>query len=198
MDKADILTAVIERTGRADLRDIDTELYGVLVDITNRHAFLKGNEEQSWVINTKSYDFPTDAVKILHITAKEPDSDNITTLLEIPFRTFLINANDKGAPKCYAVYNKKIYPYPTPDKDYTATIYYQKTHPADFYNILLDNTFKECVISGVCAEVFKALGQANEFQLHYASYEKHLSTLAINARGKEINEVDGYYTEGQK
>jgi hypothetical protein len=199
MTKAEILAVIKTRTGRTDLTDIDSELLAVLIDMTARHAFLKSSEEQSWVDGTASYDFPDNANKILDITEKltSASAGDTTRVSKISFRDYLnrnIGANDEGEPQYYAVYNKKIYVYPTPNDTYTGTVYYQYLHPSDLDNILLDDEFKECVVEGTCFKIMEGLGiGATEGAIHYQNYENQLSVLARNARDEEIDTVRGYY-----
>jgi hypothetical protein len=191
MTKADILAAVIKRTGRTDLTEVDAELLAVLIDATARHAFLKSITTQSWTAGMLSVAFPAGATRILHITL--PDSEPLT---KIPFSQYLsygVSAADTGEPTEFATDNSLIYPWTIPEKTYAATVYSQITHPSDLTTILLSDRFKECVISGVCFKVFSNLEMGDEANGQYQIYENQLAMAASKLLDEQTETVAGYY-----
>ena len=66
--------------------------------------------------------------------------------------------------------------YPTPDKAYTFTVYYSYIHPEQ-ETILLGDDFKQCVIEGVCYEVYKSKGIPEKGLHHKQSYEEEMKKL---------------------
>jgi hypothetical protein len=199
MTKAEILASVKTRTGRTDLTDIDAELLAILVDATARHAFLKTTASQSWASGMRSIAFPTGATRILHITERltSSTSGENEPLARIPFKQYLSYAAsdaDTGEPSEFATDNSLIYPYTIPNAAYTATVYYQYTHPSDLATISLDDRFKECVTSGVCFIVMGGqLGMPDENSIHYKVYESQLAMLASKVMDEQTETVAGYY-----
>lgn len=165
MTKAEVLAAVNSRTNR-ELTDVDTELGGVLKKLSTDYDFLQKSGTITTEAGTREYDLPDYANNVIAVQ----DLD------KLDFND-LIRRTSEGSPSYYALFGKKIVFAPIPSAEEAITIYYSYSHPDDLSDILFDDRFKECVIEGVCYEVYKGVGQAELGMAHKIAYVGHLNLL---------------------
>jgi len=199
MTPAEILTAVKARTGRTSITSIATELDGVLKDITKRYDFLKDYKTVTLTAAQSDYDIEADlAITELKEVLEVRDSDG-EEISKVDNRGGFLDktaSESTGTPTLWWVYDKRgtsamskmLFFYPTPDTAESVTIYYSFYHPTPTSVILLPDTFKECVIEGVCYEIYRGLGEADKGQAHKLEYEAKLARL-ISQEPEDLSKV---------
>lgn len=172
MTTAEILAAVKSRTGRGSaITSIDAELAGVLKAITTDYEFLQKSGTITTASGTREYSLPEYCNNV-----KEVLDEECIPIVKADFN-LVIRGTATGEPAYYSLYGQKILFHPIPDDEYTITVYYAYSHPDSLDTILLDNRFKECVIEGVCYEVYKGIGEPELGTAHRAAYFEQLNIL---------------------
>lgn len=202
MTKTEILAEVRERTGRGTgISDIDDELNGVLKAITEKFDFLKHYKAVTLTVDKDSYDVEDDLAitelkEVLEIRNGDGDVINKAENRE----QFLDDkaGNSAGTPTLWWMRDKRessgmtkeLMFSPTPSTAEVVTIYHSFFHPTvvGAEVILLQDTLKECVIEGVCYEIYKGLDQADKGLAHKQTYEEQLRNV-IGAQPGELSKV---------
>ncbi len=184
MTKADILTEVRKRTGRGtSITDIDAEIDAVLKDITTTHTFLSTSKSFTLTADISGYNIKT-AIGITglkYVLSITDDDDKLLDEAE-NLEVFLRKSRTEssGTPNLWLVYDGKLLLYPTPDEAIAITIYYSFIHPVvGTDDIQLPDNFKDCIIEGVCYEVFRGLSQAERGRAHQLEYFSKLHKLIM-------------------
>lgn len=203
MTKTEILAEVRARTGRKTaVVDIDDELNGVLKNITTKFDFLKHYKTVTLTAGDDTYDIEddlaiTDLKEILEIRNSDGDivtkADNRQAFLDEkaseasgnpPTLWWIADKRETAS------MTKELMIAPTPSEVDTITIYHSFYHPtvSGTEVILLTDIFKECVIEGVCYEVYKGLGIPEKGLGHKNEYEEKLNII-ISAQPQESYKV---------
>jgi len=186
--KANILTAVKARTGRTELTDIDTELEGILRDLSSRWPFLeKVDATLTLTINVANMDLPADfrgvsAVKMTVTGAK-------LTPQTFGQLTALLSANStSGVPTRYAIFNDDLYVYPAPSSALGVTMYYSY-ETGDSDSIPFADCFREAITQGVCFKIYEGkslLGEVAAADMHLKLYEQQIDVLKARYANRQV------------
>jgi len=193
--KAEILTVLNARLNRAET-DIDEEIRSALYDLSNM-----ANWKDLWTSDTTNTLTAGDTYLSLPDNFKELDaivlndgSEDGEPLKPLVggFREWLRrregeSSSDYDEPEYYVIRGKRFYLDPVSDdndgNDYTATIYFWRTHPNDLDNILFGEQFREAIYNKTIAVYLQGLGLAMQ-----ASDASKLAD-ALASYGREVNKL---------
>jgi hypothetical protein len=156
MTGAEILNVIMARLGTASgVTSINTELTGVLYDITSRADFLTAVDTVDIVAGTYAYDEPEGLKRIY-----ESVLTGVGLLERKTYRDYLEAVDDgsaavAGEPLYVARRHGKLYVWPEPDQAYTMDVDHARYHPETWTNILLGAAFNEAVFEGVLAALYR-------------------------------------------
>jgi hypothetical protein len=144
MTSDDVLSVIKQRIdGIAGVLNIDSELAGVLADISSRAEFL-----------TDTAVIPDDMKSIYEVCI-----DGGALLDKITYRQYLEYVEQAtssgGVPTKYALRHGKLWTWPLPDAVYSVTVDFSMYHPAVFTDILFGAEFKEAIYHGVLKSLYE-------------------------------------------
>lgn len=191
LSKANILTEVNKRTGRAET-DIDSILKAVLLDLTIDFPFLIGEFYTSTIKGQPDYSLEDTYRKVSLVKV-----DDKTPLFELntweEYQTLIAEETEsnEGEPKCWILHNRVLYLHPTPDKVYTLTIFSSYIE-RDVNSIDLDDNFEEVLITGCEFMLYrsKGLGTSPEAILALKLYEKQKEDLKKVYSGESADKIE--------
>jgi len=156
MTGSQILNVIMLRLGTGSgITNINTELEGVLYDITSRADFYTSLSEFVTVSGQYEYDEP-DALKRIY----ECSISGLGLLEKKTYRDYLNAVADgsaatPGEPLYVARRRGKLYVWPVPDQEYTIEVDYAGFHPAEWSEIALGPEFHEAIYEGVLAALYR-------------------------------------------
>ena len=152
MTGSQILNVIMLRLGTGSgVTNINTELDGVLYDITSRADFYTALSTFETVAGQYEYDEP-DALKRIY----ECSISGLGLLEKKTYRDYLNaiadgSAETPGEPLYVARRRGKLYVWPAADQVYTIEVDYAGYHPAEWSEIALGPEFHEAIYEGVLA-----------------------------------------------
>jgi len=161
MTGPEILNVIMARLGTGSgVTSINTELQGVLYDITSRADFYTTVAQVALSAGVLEYDQP-EGLKQVYEVALNGGTGRV--LEQKTYRDYLnaldVNqgehANDPGEPRYYALRRNKMYVWPRPDASYTLDVDYTGYHPETWTDILLGAEFHEAIFEGVLAALYR-------------------------------------------
>ena len=156
MTGSQILNVIMLRLGTGSgITNINTELEGVLYDITSRADFYTALSTFETVAAEYEYDEP-DALKRIY----ECSISGLGLLEKKTYRDYLNAVADGSAatpsePLYVARRRGKLYVWPVPDQVYTMEVDYAGYHPAEWSEIALGPEFHEAIYEGVLAALYR-------------------------------------------
>lgn len=188
--KTTILTQVNKRTGRAET-DIDSLLKAVLLDLTIDFPFLIGEFYRSTIKGQPDY-----TLEDTHRKVSLVKIDDKAPLYELniweEYQTLIAEETEsnEGEPKCWIIHNRVLYLHPTPDKEYTLTIFSSYIE-RDVESIDLDDNFEEALITGCEFMLYrsKGLGTTPSAVLAMQLYTKQKEDLKKVYSGESADKV---------
>jgi hypothetical protein len=155
MTSDDVLSVIKQRIdGIAGVLNIDSELAGVLADISSRAEFLTDTAVISTVAEQTDYAQPDDMKSIYEVCI-----DGGALLDKITYRQYLEYVEQAtssgGVPTKYALRHGKLWTWPLPDAVYSVTVDFSMYHPAVFTDILFGAEFKEAIYHGVLKSLYE-------------------------------------------
>ena len=156
MTGSQILNVIMLRLGTGSgITNINTELEGVLYDITSRADFYTALSQIETVAAQYEYDEP-DGLKRIY----ECSIPGTGSLEKKTYRDYLTAASDgsaatPGEPLYVARRRGKLYVWPVPDAVYTIEVDYASYHPAEWSEIALGPEFNEAIFEGVLAALYR-------------------------------------------
>ena len=215
MTSDDVLSVVKDRIeGGVGVLDIDSELAGVLKDISGRADFLTDAAVIETVTEQAEYDLPDD-MKCLY----EVFTDGGAVLERIAYRRYL-KLNEAAnwpadVPTRFVLRHGTLRLWPVPDGVYDLTVDFAKYHPAVFTDILFGAEFNEAIYHGVLKALyegqfkrqlklaeqtfnddetlkFKFYEQFPQAKLHARAYEERIAKLIGNLAMNEDVVVVAY------
>jgi len=186
ISKANILSEVNSRTGRAET-SIDSLIKAILLDLTIDFPFLKREVYTSTVAGQASYiidDFSSDNATEYFRTVLFGKIDDNEPMIEFAnFEAYQEAIADEtqsnwGEPEYFVVYDGILYLYPTPDAQYTVTLFVTSVIN-DPDNIVLPDIFEEALIEGCCFKLYESKGQAGNTaaKAHLSLYQDAVRKL---------------------
>jgi len=161
MTGPEILNVIMIRLGTGSgVTSINTELQGVLYDITSRADFYTTVAQVALSSGVLEYDQP-EGLKQVYEVALNGGSGRV--LEQKTYRDYLnaldVNqgehVSDPGEPRYYALRRDKMYVWPRPDTAYTLDVDYTGYHPETWTDILLGPEFHEAIFEGVLAALYR-------------------------------------------
>jgi hypothetical protein len=202
MNADDVLKVVMNRLGGGmPLVDIQTELAGVLLDLSGRADFLTAVQAIETVAGQAAYELAENC-KSVH----EVFIENGCVLEKKTYCDYLVHlGSDTKAlaePRYYALRHGKMILWPVPDVAYTIYVDGAVYHPETFTDILFGAEFNEAIYEGTLAAVYAgqlnrqlALAQrtlAEQEQLTFRFYEANPMARRHRERyEKEIEKLIG-------
>jgi hypothetical protein len=156
MTGAQILNVIMARLGTGSgVTNINTEVAGVLYDITSRADFLTAVDTVNTVTGTYEYAEPEGLKRIY-----ECSISGIGLLEKKTYRDYLKALADGTAaiesePLYIARRHGKLYMWPVADQAYAVSVDYAGYHPETWTNILLGPEFNEAIFEGVLAALYR-------------------------------------------
>jgi len=156
MTGAEILNVIMARIGTGSgVTNINTEVQGVLLDITSRADFLTALDEVAIVAGTYEYDEPESLKRIYECSLR-----GLGMLEKKTYRDYLRaiadgSAATAGEPLYVARRRGKLYVWPEPNQAYTMEVDYAKYHPKVWTETLLGDEFNEAIFEGVLAALYR-------------------------------------------
>lgn len=156
MTGAEVLNVIMARLGTASgVTSINTELTGVLYDISSRADFLTETETVNMASGTSEYTEP-DGIKRIY----ECYLTGYGLLERKTYREYLEavddgTAADAGEPLYVARRHGKLYVWPVPDQAYDMEVDYAQYHPETWTEILFGGEFNEAIFEGVLAALYR-------------------------------------------
>jgi len=208
MTSDDVLSVVKDRIeGGVGVLNIDSELAGVLKDISGRADFLTDAAVIETVAEQAEYDRPTDCK---HITEVYIDGEAVLERMSQERYFTLTVGTDWPAnvPSRFTLRHNKLILWPEPDEVYSVTVDFSKYHPAVFTDILFGDEFNEAIYHGVLKSLyegqfkrqlklaeqsfdgdetlkFKFYEQFPQAKLHTRAYEERIAKLIGNLGANE-------------
>lgn len=191
--KASILTQVNSRTGRG-ATDIDSLLKAVLLDLTIGFPFLKGEFTAPTVAGQHNYTLGEVTVNgktifIRNVTKVKVDDKGplrkINSWQEYQGMIAEEVESDRGEPTSYIIRDGVIYVTPSPDTEYTLTVFASYIE-MDVSSIELSDIFIEVLIEGCCFKLLESLsmGGTKQALVHQALYKEAVEKLqSIHSEG---------------
>ncbi|MCF7954460.1 MAG: hypothetical protein K9M75_01530 [Phycisphaerae bacterium] len=182
MTGSQILNVIMLRLGTGSgVTSINTELDGVLYDITSRADFYTALSTFETVSDTYEYDEP-DALKRIY----ECSISGLGLLEKKTYRDYLNAVADgsaatPGEPLYVARRRGKLYVWPVPDQAYSIEVDYAGFHPSEWSEVALGPEFNEAIFEGVLAALYR--GQL---------FEK----LRLNKKNISGDNLDEFVTDG--
>ena len=215
MTSDDVLSVVLNRIeGGVGVLNIDSELAGVLKDLSGRADFLTDAAVINTVADTSEYDLPDD-MKCLY----EVFTDGGAVLEKIAYRRYL-KLNEAAnwpadTPTRFVLRQGTLKLWQVPDAVYDLTVDFSKYHPAVFTDILFGDEFNEAIYHGVLKALyegqfkrqlklaeqsfdtdetlkFKFYEQFPQAKLHARAYEDEIAKLIGNLQANEDAAVVAY------
>jgi len=154
MTADDVKAVVLDRIeGGVGVLNIDTELTGVLSDLSGRADFLTDTAVINTVADTADYDEPADMKSVYEVTVDD------AVLEKISYRRFLklveMSTAFADVPTRYALRHGKLRLWPVPDAVYDVTVDFSKYHPAVFTDVLFGAEFNEAIYQGVLKALYE-------------------------------------------
>ncbi|MBW8015462.1 MAG: hypothetical protein FVQ82_04685 [Planctomycetes bacterium] len=156
MTGAQVLNVIMARIGTGSgVTSINTEVDGVLYDITSRADFYTSVSVINTVVDQYEYDEPEGLKRIYECSISG------TGLLEKKtYRDYLKALADGTAaiseqPLYYARRHGKLYVWPSPDAVYAVDVDFAGFHPETWTDILLGPEFNEAIFEGVLAALYR-------------------------------------------
>jgi len=156
MTGAEVLNVIMLRLGTGSgVTSINTELAGVLYDITSRADFYTALSTFETPAGQYEYDEP-DGLKRIY----ESSLAGIGALEKRTYRDYLAAVSDgsaavAGEPLYIARRRGKLYVWPEPDGVYTVEVDYAGYHPEQWSEIQLGPEFNEAIFEGVLAALYR-------------------------------------------
>ena len=156
MTGPEILNVIMARLGTGSgVTSINTELQGVLYDITSRADFYTAVSPVVTIAGTSQYDEP-DGLKRIY----ECSIAGSNLLEKKTYREYLQAVEDgsaalEGEPLYIARRHGKLHFWPVPDQVYTLNIDYAGYHPETWTNVLLGAEFNEGIFEGVLTALYR-------------------------------------------
>ena len=155
MDGAEVLAEVIKRIGtNSGITNINTELNSVLYDISRRADFLTAVTPVATLDGVAEYDQPEGLKRVYECFVSGSLPLEVKT-----YRDYLkfLAQTDSGDSEMtmYARRHGKLYFWPVPDGIYTVNVDHARYHPLSWTEILFGDEFKEAIIEGVIALLYK-------------------------------------------
>ena len=215
MTSDDVLSVVLNRIeGGVGVLNIDTELAGVLKDISGRADFLTDAAVINTVAEQAEYDLPEDAKSIDEVFI---DGESVLERMSQDRYFTLTVGTDWPAdvPSRFALRHNKLVLWPEPDAVYAVTVDFSMYHPAVFTDILFGAEFNEAIYHGVLKSLyagqfkrqlklaeqtfdtdetlkFKFYEQFPQAKLHARAYEDEIAKLIGNLQANEDAAVVAY------
>jgi len=175
--KADLLLAVNGNLER-DETDIDRQINRVLFKVSNHKTFLADIkttdtiDSDTVVINVPDFFKKLDNIRLLdtdnNVFSNYLDHISYTEYLGAQF------ASHRSIPNQYSLFNRQIYFFPVPSKEFTVHISYFKIHPPTPDSISFDDRFLNVMESGSTYEVAYNRGVESQIQLWGQRYADDL------------------------
>ena len=156
MTGAEVLNVIMARIGTGSgVTSVNTEVAGVLYDITSRADFYTAVSPVVTVAGQYQYDEPEGLKRIY-----ECSLSGLDLLEKKTYRDYLKAAADgtasvAGQPGYISRRHGKLYVWPVPDQVYTVNVDYAGYHPETWTNILLGSEFNEAIFEGVLAALYR-------------------------------------------
>ncbi|MCF7954417.1 MAG: hypothetical protein K9M75_01310 [Phycisphaerae bacterium] len=156
MTGSQILNVIMLRLGTGSgVTNINTELDGVLYDITSRADFYTALSTFETVEDQYEYDEP-EALKRIY----ECSIAGLGLLEKKTYRDYLNAVADgsaatPGEPLYVARRRGKLYVWPVPDDVYTIEVDYAGFHPSVWSEVALGPEFNEAIFEGVLAALYR-------------------------------------------
>ena len=156
MTGAEILNVIMARIGTGSgVTNINTEVAGVLYDITSRADFYTSVESINTVVDQYESTEPEGLKRIY-----ECSISGIGMLEKMTYRDYLKAKADgtaatAGQPLYYARRHRKIFMWPVPDQVYAVDVDFAGFHPETWTDILLGPEFNEAIFEGVLAALYR-------------------------------------------
>ena len=215
MTSDDVLSVVKDRIeGGFGVLNIDSELAGVLKDISGRADFLTDAAVIETVAEQAEYDLPENAKSIDKVFI---DGERVLERMSQDRYFSLTVGTDwpTDVPSRFALRHNKLVLWPEPDAVYDVTVEYSKYHPAAFTDILFAPEFIEAIYNGVLKSLyegqfkrqlklaeqtfdgdetlkFKFYEQFPQAKLHARAYEEKIAKLVGNLGANEDAVVVAY------
>ena len=178
--KADILEAVNDNLEREETT-IDRQIKRVLFKVSTAGNFLAAIKSTDTIDeDTTIIDYPTDFKTLDNIRLEDEENERFTNYLtNISYTEYLsaLFANSKSVPNEFAIWNKQIYFFPTPSKEFTVHLSYFKIHPADPDNIEFEDRFQSVMESGTTYEVARRFGLTEQVNMWGSMYADDLNDV---------------------
>ena len=156
MTGAEVLNVIMARIGTGSgVTNINTEVAGVLYDITSRADFYTSVLSINTVVDQYEYDEPEGLKRIYECSISG------TGLLEKKtYRDYLKaladgTATTAGEPLYYARRHGKIFMWPVPDAVYAVDVDFAGFHPETWTDVELGPEFNEAIFEGVLAALYR-------------------------------------------
>ena len=156
MTGAQILNVIMARLGTGSgVTNINTEVAGVLYDITSRADFYTAVSSVPTVAGTCEYDEPEGLKRIY-----ECYISGLGVLEKKTYRDYLKalangSAATAGQSLYYARRHGKLYIWPVPDAVYAVDVDFAGFHPETWTDILLGPEFNEAIFEGTLASLYR-------------------------------------------
>ena len=193
MTGPEILNVIMVRLGTGSgVTSINTELAGVLYDITSRADFYTTVSQIAVTAGVFEYDQP-EGLKQVYEVAISGGTGRV--LEQKTYRDYLAALDENqggvalvaGEPKYHARRRDKMYVWPSPDGSYTLDVDYTGYHPETWTDIALGPEFHEAIFEGVLAALYR--GQLFEkLRLNYKTITDK-DTLANTSLDRDITDV---------
>ena len=176
--KAEISTAMQDRTLRTDITSIDQELQAILADLSNKFGFLEKTNSVTIAASGTSVALPSD-YRNIH-AAVITSSGAILDPISYPEYLCRLAFNaTAGIPTAWATFGDTIYVHPkaTASTGLTLSYNYQAFDPD---SIVFPDAFQEAIIEGVCFKAYETRGQAGEAPAaaaHKTLYDEQMTAL---------------------
>lgn len=170
MTGPEILNVIMVRLGTGSgVTSINTELQGVLYDITSRADFYTTVAQVSLAAGGYEYDQPEGLKQVYEVTLENDDQSSAWSQRVLEKKTYrdyqkarevgnAVNIFEPGEPKYYALRRDKMYVWPRPDTTnlaYHLAVDYTGYHPVTWTDILLGSEFHEAIFEGVLAALYR-------------------------------------------
>lgn len=196
--KADVLTRVNSRTGRAET-DIDSELKAVLVYLSREHNLLVASGTIAFADGVKTYAVPTDYKDTVAIVVIDSDGNRSKPLAKIDFTEYLelrkneVDGSNENEPERFAVYNDLVYPWPVPNEAYTNSEHHYTTYHSrtSIDTVTFSDLIMEAVIEGCCYHLYKNFGLAETKAAlgHLKNFKEEISKILSEYTNRNIGQV---------
>ena len=156
MTGLEVLNVIMVRLGTGSgVTSINTELNGVLYDITSRADFYTAVSVIETISGTIEYDEPARLKRIYECAI-----DGGGLLEKKTYREYLKAIDDgsaaaAGEPLYVARRRNKLYFWPEPDAVYNINVDHAGYHPETWTDILLGQEFNEAIFEGVLAAIYR-------------------------------------------